>query len=272
MREGAERGGGHRARKRFGQHFLADASVIDAIVDAIGPREKDLLVEIGPGLAALTGALLDRVAHLHAVEIDRDLVARLRARYSPQRLTLHEADALRFDFGALAGSGERRLRIVGNLPYNVSSPLLVRLLDFRTSVDDQHFMLQREVVRRIVARPATRDFGRLSVLMQAFYDVESLFDVPPDAFEPPPKVESSVVRMRVRREALGRDPQPLQQVLAAAFAQRRKMIRTTLLPWLEAQNVPRPPLEPTLRPEQIDVPTWLSIADRCGAAMREASR
>lgn len=260
-----ERGGGHRARKRFGQHFLADESVVDAIVDAIRPREGDLLVEIGPGLAALTRALLERIAHLHAVEIDRDLAARLRARYSPQRLTLHEADALRFDFAALVEPGARRLRIVGNLPYNVSSPLLVRLLDFRAHVADQHFMLQREVVERIVANPSSRDFGRLSVLMQAFYEVERLFDVAPGAFDPPPKVDSSVVRMRVRRAALERDPAPLQEVLAAAFGQRRKMIRTTLLPWLEAQGVSHPPLDPTLRPEQIDLPAWLAIADDLAA-------
>lgn len=264
---GAERGG-HRARKRFGQHFLVDESVVDAIVDAIGPREGDLLVEIGPGLAALTRALLERVAHLHAVEIDRDLAARLRARHAPQRLTLHEADALRFDFGELAESGTRRLRVVGNLPYNVSSPLLVRLLDFRAQVDDQHFMLQREVVDRIVAHPSKRDFGRLSVLMQAFYEVERLFDVAPCAFDPPPKVDSSVVRMRVRRAALARDPAPLQEVLAAAFAHRRKMIRTTLLPWLDARGVARPSLDPTLRPEQIELPTWLSIADSYAGAPR----
>lgn len=255
--------GGHRARKRFGQHFLADASVVRAIVDAIDPREGELLVEIGPGLAALTRALLERIAHLHAVEIDRDLAARLRARYAPQRLTLHEDDALRFDFGAIAREARQRLRIVGNLPYNVSSPLLVRLLDFRAQVRDQHFMLQREVVERIVAKPSTRDFGRLSVLMQSFYEVERLFDVAPQAFDPPPKVESSVLRMRVRDDRLARDPAPLQQVLAAAFAQRRKMIRTTLLPWLDAHGVPRPPLDETLRPEQIDVPTWLSLADGC---------
>lgn len=255
--------GGHRARRRFGQHFLADAAVVRAIVEAIDPREDDLLVEIGPGLAALTNALLERVRHLHAVEIDRDLAARLRSSHAPQRLTLHEADALRFDFAAIADPAARRLRIVGNLPYNVSSPLLVRLLEFRAHVRDQHFMLQREVVERIVASPSTRDFGRLSVLMQAFYRVERLFDVAPRAFDPPPKVESSVVRMRVRDDQLSRDPAPLQQVLAAAFAQRRKMIRTTLLPWLDAHGAPRPPLDGTLRPEQIDVPMWLSIADSC---------
>jgi len=254
----------HRARKRFGQHFLADVSVVHAIVEAIDPREGERLVEIGPGLAALTGALLARITHLHAVEIDRDLAARLRSRYPPARLTLHEADALRFDFAALAGPGEQRLRIVGNLPYNVSSPLLVRLLGFRACVRDQHFMLQREVVERIVAEPATRDYGRLSVLLQAFYEVEHLFDVPPQAFDPAPKVQSSVVRMRVRDDRLARDPAPLQQVLAAAFSQRRKMIRTTLLPWLDARGAPRPPLDETLRPEQIDVAAWLSIADSAG--------
>lgn len=264
-------GSGHRARKRFGQHFLTDASVVDAIVEAIDPREGDLLIEIGPGFAALTGALLERVEHLHAIEIDRDLAAHLRRRYPPAQLTLYEADALRFDFAAIAGCGVQRLRIVGNLPYNVSSPLLVRLLDFRANIRDQHFMLQREVVERIVARPSTRDFGRLSALMQAFYRVEHLFDVAPDAFDPAPKVESSVVRMRVRDEALARDPAPLQRVLAAAFGQRRKMIRTTLLPWLDAQGVPRPPLEPTLRPEQIDVSAWLSMADQL-AALRPSER
>jgi len=258
--------GGHRARKRFGQHFLVDPSVVEAIVDAVAPRADDLLVEIGPGLAALTDALLARVPHVHAVEIDRDLAARLRARHEPQRLTLHEADALRFDFGALAAREARRLRIVGNLPYNISSPLLVRLLAFRERVRDQHFMLQREVVERIVAPPSTRDFGRLSVLMQAFYEVERLFDVAPQAFDPPPKVESSVLRMRVRAQALARDPAPLQQVLAAAFGRRRKMIRTTLLPWFDAHGVPRPALDPTLRPEQIGVDDWLSIADRCEEA------
>lgn len=260
-----EPGGGHRARKRFGQHFLTDVSVVDALVEAIAPREGQPIVEIGPGLAALTVALLARVGHLHAIEIDRDLAARLRRRFPAERLTLHEADALRFDFGALAGPDPApRLRVVGNLPYNISSPLLVHLLAFRARIDDQHFMLQSEVVDRIVAVPGTRDFGRLAVLMQAYYDVERLFDVPPRAFDPPPKVESAVVRMQTRPQAIARDPAPLQSVLAAAFAQRRKMIRTTLLPWLDAHGVARPELDPTLRPEQIDLATWLSIADRIG--------
>lgn len=250
----------HRPRKRFGQHFLIDEAVVDAIVRAIDPRPDDAMVEIGPGHAVLTDALLERLGHLTAVEIDRDLVARLRARHAPQRLALYEADALQFDFRALAADDGPGLRIVGNLPYNISSPLLVHLLGARDRIRDQHFMLQREVVERLAARPGTRAFGRLSVLMQAFHDVEHLFDVEPQSFDPPPKVVSSVVRMRVRKAAAAWDPTPLQAVLAVAFGQRRKMIRRTLLPWLQAQGRPLPDLDPSIRPEEIDVPQWLSIA------------
>ena len=259
---------GHVARKRFGQHFLADRSVIAAIVAAIDPRDGQVIVEIGPGLAALTAALLERVAHLHAVEIDRDLAARLRRRWGPERLSLHEADALRFDFAGIAqvAAGAPRLRLVGNLPYNISSPLLVHLLAFREHVDDQHFMLQKEVVDRIVATPGGGDFGRLSVLMQAYYDMEALFVVPPGAFDPPPAVDSAVVRMAVRRDAASDDPRALQRLLAAGFAQRRKMIRKTLLPWLASQGVQADDLDPTLRPEDLDVQTWLDLARRLQGA------
>jgi 16S rRNA (adenine1518-N6/adenine1519-N6)-dimethyltransferase len=269
---GAPVTGGHRARKRFGQHFLADAGVVRAIVDAIAPRDGQHIVEIGPGLAALTDALLGRIDAIQAVEIDRDLAARLRKRYPQDRLGLHEADALAFDFAAAlpaeaAAAGER-LRIVGNLPYNISSPLLVRLLDYRAIVHDQHFMLQKEVVDRIAAAPGSGDHGRLSVLMQAFYEVEALFNVPPTAFEPPPKVASSVVRMMVRADRAGVDAGPLQRLLAAGFAQRRKMIRRTLLPWLAARAVPADDLDPTLRPEDIDVSTWIDLAARLDAVER----
>ncbi|MEZ5604982.1 MAG: 16S rRNA (adenine(1518)-N(6)/adenine(1519)-N(6))-dimethyltransferase RsmA [Burkholderiaceae bacterium] len=259
---------GHVARKRFGQHFLADRSVIAAIVAAIDPRDGQAIVEIGPGLAALTAALLERVPHLHAVEIDRDLAARLRRRWGPDRLGLHEADALRFDFAGIAqdAAGAPRLRLVGNLPYNISSPLLVHLLGFREHIDDQHFMLQKEVVDRIVAAPGGSDFGRLSVLMQAYYDVEALFVVPPAAFDPPPAVDSAVVRMTVRRDAARDDPQALQRLLAAGFAQRRKMIRKTLLPWLASHGVQADDLDPTLRPEDLDVETWLGLASRLQGA------
>ena len=259
---------GHVARKRFGQHFLVDASVIAAIVAAIDPREGQVIVEIGPGLAALTAALLERVSRLHAVEIDRDLAARLRRRWAPGRLELHEADALRFDFSSIAADGGAAapLRLVGNLPYNISSPLLVHLLAFRERVVDQHFMLQKEVVDRIVAAPGGSGFGRLSVLLQACYEVEALFVVPPRAFDPPPAVDSAVLRMTVRREVAGEDTASLQRLLAAGFAQRRKMIRKTLLPWLAGQGVRADDLDPVLRPEDLDVATWIDLARR----LREA--
>jgi 16S rRNA (adenine1518-N6/adenine1519-N6)-dimethyltransferase len=261
---------GHRARKRFGQHFLADAGIVRAIVDAIAPRDGQRIVEIGPGLAALTHALLERIDSIQAVEIDRDLAARLRQRYSEAQLRLHEADALAFDFSSALDEPARaaglRLRVVGNLPYNISSPLLVRLLEFRALIHDQHFMLQKEVVERIVAPPGGRDYGRLSVLMQAYLHCDNLFDVPPEAFDPPPRVDSAVVRMTVRREREMEDPAPLQQVLAVAFGQRRKMLRGTLLPWLAARGVSVEGIEPTARAEEIDVETWRVLAARLAAA------
>ncbi|MFP5405410.1 MAG: 16S rRNA (adenine(1518)-N(6)/adenine(1519)-N(6))-dimethyltransferase RsmA [Gammaproteobacteria bacterium] len=257
---------GHRARKRFGQHFLADPGVVEAVVDAIRPREGQHIVEIGPGLAALTDALLDRVETVQAIELDRDLAARLRRRHPDGRLILHEADALAFDFGRALPAADQRLRVVGNLPYNISSPLLVRLLDYRAIVEDQHFMLQREVVERIVGEPGTSDYGRLSVLMQAFFVCVRLFDVPPHAFDPPPRVNSAVVRMIVRRDRLHEDPGPLQEVLAVAFGQRRKMLRGTLLPWLAQRGVSCEEIDPTARAEQVDVDTWRALAARLVAA------
>ena len=275
---------GHRARKRFGQHFLVDAGVVHAIVEAIAPRAGQLIVKIGPGRAALTDALLERIDSLQAIEIDRDLAARLRRHYPASQLRLHEADALDFDFakalddakvqadtkardGAAPTAGNpKRLRVVGNLPYNVSSPLLVRLLDFRALIDDQHFMLQKEVVDRIVAAPGSSDYGRLSVLMQAHLYCDSLFEVPPTAFDPPPRVDSAVVRMIVRRDRETEDPGPLQQLLAVAFGQRRKMLRGTLLPWLAERGVDADELAPTARAEDIDVETWRRLAARLVAA------
>ena len=260
----------HAPRKRFGQHFLVDASVLARIAEAVAPREGERLVEIGPGLGALTAVLLERVATLEAIEIDRDLVARLRRRWPPSRLVVHEADALAFDFGALAAGG--RLRLVGNLPYNVSSPLLIALLAYRSSIVDAHFMLQKEVVDRIVATHGGTQYGRLSVMMQAFHRVERLFDVPPEAFDPPPRVDSSVVRMRPRAAPLVRDAGTLEGLLAVAFGQRRKMLRGTLLPWLRTQGVdPASPgfgLEPTARPEQVPLEAWARLADALADARR----
>jgi len=258
----------HAPRKRFGQHFLIDPAVLAAIVEAVAPRPADRVVEIGPGLGALTGALLERVPALDAVEIDRDLAGRLRRRWPQSRLRVHEADALDFDFAALAGDG--RLRLVGNLPYNVSSPLLVRLLAFLPVIADQHFMLQKEVVDRIVADPGGADYGRLGVLLQAHCAVERLFDVPPAAFDPPPRVDSSVVRLVPLARPRVRDTASLERLLAAGFGQRRKMLRGTLLPWLRAQGVDGEAapfaLVPTARPEQVPVEVWARLADALAQA------
>ena len=211
------------ARKRFGQHFLVDASVLDRIVDAIDPQPGDNLVEIGPGLAALTGRLIERAGKVRAIEIDRDLAARLVAEFSSDQLVLHVADALQFDYASLGP----RLRIVGNLPYNISSPLLFRLAEHESQLRDLHVMLQKEVVARMTAKPATPDYGRLSVMLQAKFAIKRLFVVPPGAFQPPPKVDSAVARLvplgparpHIDNEAL------FSRVVAAAFGQRRKIMR-----------------------------------------------
>ncbi len=263
------------ARKRFGQHFLVDRAAVEAVVAAIDPREGDHVVEIGPGTAALTAPLLSRLGSLDAIEIDRDLAAALRRRWG-ERLRLHQQDVLEVDFGGIAQTSGSRIRVVGNLPYNISSPLLLHLTRFTGSIVDQHFMLQKEVVDRIVAEPGG-DMGRLTVMLQAFYRVQTLFDVPPEAFDPPPKVESSVIRMTPRPEPLTRETARLQSLLAVAFSQRRKMIRNTLGKWLQehhpsldleaaaaANPLLRPFTETTRRAEEIPVATWCALADRLG--------
>jgi 16S rRNA (adenine1518-N6/adenine1519-N6)-dimethyltransferase len=263
----------HAPRKRFGQHFLTDSSVLAAIADAVAPRPGDRLVEIGPGLGALTAFLLERTGSLEAIEIDRDLVARLRRRWPEPRLTVHEGDALAFDFAALAAGTP--MRLIGNLPYNISSPLLIRLLGCRDAIVDQHFMLQKEVVDRIVASHGGSDYGRLAVMMQSFNEVAHLFDVPPEAFDPPPRVESSVVRLRPRAVPLTGDVATLEGLLAVAFNQRRKMLRGTLMPWLRAEGLdPEDPafgLSPTARPEQVALEHWGRLADAL-RAVRESRR
>ena len=259
-------------RKRFGQHFLADRACIDAIVQAIAPRPDDNLVEIGPGTGVLTAPLLAQTGHLTVIEIDRDLGPRLAAQYG-DALALVQQDVLQVDF---SGFGEN-LRIVGNLPYNISSPLLLHLIAVAERVRDQHFMLQKEVVDRIVAGPGS-DMGRLTVFLQNHYQVVKLFDVPPEAFDPPPKVDSSVVRMvplpRPHTTAIAQ----LEASLAAAYAQRRKMLRRTLGSWL-AQQHPSFDLEKAAaddarlvpltdlsqRPEQIPATAWYALADALAA-------
>jgi len=257
------------ARRRFGQHFLVDAGVVHAIVEAIGPRPDDTLVEIGPGPGALTDALLARIGHLDAIEIDRDLAAALLARHGAERLSLHQADVLAFDWRGFAGA--RRLRIVGNLPYNISTPLLLDLLAHADLVVDQHFMLQKEVVARIAADPGGADYGRLGILLQARYDCNWLFDVPPESFDPPPRVDSAVLRMTPRPSRV-RSMAALSQLLAIAFGQRRKMLRGHLLPWLRERGIEDAALEPTRRAEEIDQETWYRVADRVADRLAESGR
>jgi 16S rRNA (adenine1518-N6/adenine1519-N6)-dimethyltransferase len=222
----------HVARKRFGQHFLADAAILDAIVRAIDPRPGQPMVEIGPGLAALTQPLVERLGRLTVIELDRDLAARLR---SHAQLEVIESDVLKVDFSALGQRLGGPLRVVGNLPYNISSPILFHLLPAAGQVLDQHFMLQKEVVDRMVAAPATADYGRLSVMLQWRYDLEAVLSVPPEAFDPPPRVDSAVVRMVPWAAPTPVDPDHLSELVQVAFSQRRKLLRHSLGRWLEAQ-------------------------------------
>ncbi|GMU48569.1 MAG: ribosomal RNA small subunit methyltransferase A [Candidatus Desulfobacillus denitrificans] len=250
----------HVARKRFGQNFLVSAGIVAKIVEAIRPQPGDLLVEIGPGLGALTEPLLARLDHLHVVEIDRDLIARLRQRFTPDRLTVHEGDALQFDFFAL-GPG---LRVAGNLPYNISTPLLFHLAACADGVRDMHFMLQREVVERMVAAPGGAEYGRLSVMLQYRFEMERLFRVPPGAFNPAPKVESAVVRMVPRPRATldASDEVLLGEVVKSAFAQRRKMLRNTLREHLNEEDWVALGLDPRRRAEELAVGDYVRIANR----------
>lgn len=224
----------HIARKRFGQHFLTDGAIIDGIVDAIAPQPGEPMVEIGPGLAALTQPLVERLGHLHVIELDRDLAVRLRAH---GQLTVIESDVLRVDFTALAQTlNVPRLRVVGNLPYNISSPILFHLLDHVAVIQDQHFMLQKEVLDRMVAKPSTSDYGRLSVMLQWRYAMENVLFVPPASFDPPPRVDSAVVRMVPFAEPPTLDLRLLESMVQVAFSQRRKLLRHTLGRWLEARG------------------------------------
>ena len=253
---------GHVARKRFGQNFLVSPGIIRRIVDAIAPRPGDTVVEIGPGLGAITEPLLECTDHLHVVEIDRDLIARLANRFPPERLTIHEGDALEFDFGALKGAGP--LKLVGNLPYNISSPLLFHLVAFAPLVYDMHFMLQKEVVDRMVAEPGNKAFGRLSVMLQYHYHMERMFVVPPGAFNPSPKVDSAIVRMIPKSIGSGeaaKDPALFARVVTAAFSQRRKMLRNTLREFISEADLAALGITPTARAEDIAVADYVRLAN-----------
>jgi len=265
---------GHRARKRFGQNFLSDPNIIRKIIDGIRPQPGELMVEIGPGLGAMTDPLIERLGHLHVVEIDRDLIARLHERFTAEQLTVHEGDALKFDFASLCagveGGGERSLRIVGNLPYNISTPILFHLAGFADQVRDMTFMLQKEVVMRMVAEPGTEEYGRLSVMLQYRFRMGRLFDVPPGAFRPAPKVMSSIVRMApLPAEQLGaRDEALLGRIVAAAFGQRRKTLRNTLREFIDETGLQALGIDPGLRGEKLSVEQYVAIANEC--AGREA--
>lgn len=251
----------HIARKRFGQHFLADAAVIDGIVRAIDPRQGQALIEIGPGLGALTGPLLQRCKALTVIELDRDLAARLREQPA---LTVIEADVLKVDFTALAQGAGRRLRVVGNLPYNISTPILFHLLAASPHIQDQHFMLQKEVVNRMAASPGSKDFGRLSVMLQWRYRIESVLNVPPEAFDPPPRVDSAIVRMEPLPIDQSVDAQKLSTLVTLAFSQRRKILRGTLGRWMAEQGIDQP-FDLQRRAEEVPVAEYLALA-RHGSA------
>ena len=246
----------HTAKKRFGQHFLVDQSVIEGIVDAIAPAPDQALVEIGPGLGAMTGPLLRRCGALTVIELDRDLATRLRRQAS---LTVIEADVLQVDFRALATAAGQALRVVGNLPYNISTPILFHLLEVADVVVDQHFMLQKEVVDRMAASPGCKDYGRLSVMLQWRYSISAVLDVPPSAFDPPPRVDSAIVRMRPLPPDTSVDPARLGTLVTSAFSQRRKLLRHTLGRWIEAEGL-ETPFDLQRRAEEVPVAEYLALA------------
>ena len=255
----------HIARKRFGQHFLVDHGVIDAIVRAIAPKPGEALVEIGPGLGALTQPVLERCGALTVVELDRDLAARWRQR---EGISVIEADALKVDFGALALSAGQKLRVIGNLPYNISTPILFHLLALATQVQDQHFMLQKEVVDRMAAAPGCKDFGRLTVMLQWRYHIDALFDVAATAFDPPPRVQSAIVRMRPLAEPPLLDQARLQALVALAFSQRRKLLRHTLGRWLDGQGFGGS-FDVQRRAEEVAVGEYVALAQALSTAPPE---
>jgi 16S rRNA (adenine1518-N6/adenine1519-N6)-dimethyltransferase len=255
----------HIPRKRFGQHFLTDRLIIAGIVDAIAPQAGQAMVEIGPGLAALTQPLVERLGHLTVIELDRDLAQQLRQH---PKLTVVESDVLRVDFAHLAediGGGAPKIRVVGNLPYNISTPILFHLLDAVDVIEDQHFMLQKEVIDRMVAAPSTSDYGRLSVMLQWRYAMENVLFVPPQSFDPPPRVNSAVVRMVPRADPVALDVKQLSELVRVAFSQRRKLLRHTLGQWLTAHDFAGS-FDVQRRAEEVPVAEYLALAQQVAAS------
>ncbi len=252
----------HRTRKRFGQHFLHDRNLVDLMVRTLGLQKDDTLVEIGPGRGALTYPLLEKLPHLHVVELDRDLIALLRQENSPERLTIHESDALRFDFRTLKPA-DKPLRVIGNLPYNISTPLIFHLLSQADAISDMTFMLQKEVVDRLTASPGTRDWGRLSIMVQYHCQADYLFFVPPGAFSPPPKVDSAVVRLipHASPPHPANDEEHLRRLVAQAFTQRRKAIRNSLKSQVTLEQFEQAGIDAGLRPDQLTVADYVTLAN-----------
>jgi 16S rRNA (adenine1518-N6/adenine1519-N6)-dimethyltransferase len=253
----------HQARKRFGQHFLTDQGVISEIVNTIDPQSGQQMLEIGPGLAAMTQPLVERLGHLHVIELDRDLAARLRQH---KHLTVHEADVLKVDITALAiNLNSQTLRVVGNLPYNISTPILFHLLDHVAVIQDQHFMLQKEVVERMVAAPSSAAYGRLSVMLQWRYAMEMVVEVGPMAFDPPPRVDSAVVRMVPHSQPAPLPVALLSELVQVAFSQRRKLLRHTLGRWLQDRGVAAD-FDVQRRAEEVAVAEYVLLAQQVSAS------
>lgn len=249
----------HIARKRFGQNFLQDQKVIFDIIHSINPQIDSLVVEIGPGLGAITEPLLKQISHLHVIEIDRDLITQLKKRAFAQHLTIHAGDVLKFDFTTIAG----KKKLVGNLPYNISTPLLFKLAHYTDEFIDMHFMLQKEVVERMVAVPDGPDFGRLSVILQYFFEMDYLFTVPAEAFTPAPKVESAIIRMipNIGRIGIATEFTHFQKLVAQAFSQRRKTIRNTLKNIATATQLEAVGIDPNCRAENITPAIYLNLSN-----------
>lgn len=249
----------HKARKRFGQNFLQDTRIISNIVNAVRPQADDIVIEIGPGLGAITQPLTRKLNRLHVCEIDRDIIQFLKKQSFAEKLTIHEGDVLQFDFRSISGSK----KIVGNLPYNISTPLLFKLSEVADEVIDMHFMLQKEVVERMVAAPKSNDYGRLSVMLQYFFDMESLIDVPPESFTPAPKVDSAVVRMIpvAGRIGIAENFQHFSDLVRVAFHQRRKTLRNNLKEWATDDDLQAVGIQPQQRAEEIAPEIYVQLSN-----------
>ena len=241
----------HKPRKRFGQNFLVDQQIINQIVSTISPKKNDHIIEIGPGKGALTFPLIDYLENIHVIEIDRDLIALLQKKNNI-KITIHESDALVFNFDQF----KQKVRIVGNLPYNISSPLLFHLLNYRDNIIDMTFMLQKEVVDRIVAPPGSKVYGRISVIMQTFFDTELMFVVPKESFDPQPKIESAILYLKTKKQSLVKNSKPLEEIVKIAFSQRRKTLKNCLKSVL---NQSQTDIDLSQRAEMLSVENFVTL-------------